>query len=206
MGETARMKFYCDEQRCIKCDGCSVACAEAHELPDYISRRKVITMHEGIENMEYSLSIACMHCTDAPCQQVCPVDCFYIREDGIVLHDKDKCIGCAYCLYACPFGAPQFPLDGAFGTKGVMDKCTMCAGGPEETNSHEERELYGQNRISEGKVPVCAAMCSTKALLVGDSAAISNIYRERILSTGHGVSKQPYGWAVAYSQNKVQGK
>ena len=149
-------------------------------LPDYISRRKVITVHEGIENMEYSLSIACMHCTDAPCQQVCPVDCFYIREDGIVLHDKDKCIGCAYCLYACPFGAPQFPLDGAFGTKGVMDKCTMCAGGPEETNSPEERELYGQNRISEGKVPVCAAMCSTKALLVGDSLLRSQIFTENV--------------------------
>ena len=198
MNENARLKFYCDEHRCISCDGCSVACAEAHELPAGINRRKVITMNEGISGLEYSLSIACMHCTDAPCEQVCPTDCFYIREDGIVLHDKEKCIGCAYCLYACPFGAPQFPSDGAFGVKGVMDKCTMCAGGPEETNSHKEREMYGQNRISEGKVPVCAAMCSTKALLVGDSADISNIYRERVLSVGHGVKTQPYGWSTAY--------
>jgi formate dehydrogenase iron-sulfur subunit len=157
------MKFYCDENRCIHCDGCSVACSSAHELPVGISRRKVITVNEGKQGMEFSLSVACMHCTDAPCEQVCPVDCFYIRDDGIVLHDKDKCIGCSYCLYACPFGAPQFPKDGAFGTKGVMDKCTMCAGGPDETNSEHERELYGQNRIAEGKVPVCAAMCSTKA-------------------------------------------
>ncbi|WP_294966810.1 formate dehydrogenase FDH3 subunit beta [Sulfurimonas sp.] len=198
MSENARLKFYCDEHRCISCDGCSVACAEAHELPAGINRRKVITMNEGIIGLEYSLSIACMHCTDAPCEQVCPTDCFYIREDGIVLHDKEKCIGCAYCLYACPFGAPQFPSDGAFGIKGVMDKCTMCAGGPEETNSHKERELYGQNRIAEGKVPVCAAMCSTKALLVGDSAEISDIYRERVLSVGHGVKTQPYGWSTAY--------
>jgi formate dehydrogenase iron-sulfur subunit len=198
MSENARLKFYCDEHRCISCDGCSVACAEAHELPAGINRRKVITMNEGIIGLEYSLSIACMHCTDAPCEQVCPTDCFYIREDGIVLHDKEKCIGCAYCLYACPFGAPQFPSDGAFGIKGVMDKCTMCAGGPEETNSHKERELYGQNRIAEGKVPVCAAMCATKALLVGDSAEISDIYRERILSVGHGAKTQPYGWNTAY--------
>lgn len=124
----ARMKFYCDENRCIHCDGCSVACASAHELPVEISRRKVVTVNEGKQGMEFSLSVACMHCTDAPCEQVCPVDCFYIREDGIVLHDKNKCIGCSYCLYACPFGAPQFPSNGAFGTKGVMDKCTMCAG------------------------------------------------------------------------------
>jgi len=185
MSEMSRMKFFCDEDRCIECYACSVGCAEAHELPAGINRRKVITMNEGIENLEYSLSIACMHCTDAPCEQVCPVDCFYIREDGIVLHDKDKCIGCGYCLYACPFGAPQFPRDGAFGIKGAMDKCTMCAGGPKETNSKEERHMYGQNRIAEGKVPLCAAVCATNALLVGDSQKVSEIYRQRVLSRGH---------------------
>ena len=196
----ASMRFYCDEHRCIHCDGCSVACAEAHELPVEISRRKVVTVNEGKQGMEFSLSVACMHCTDAPCEQVCPVDCFYIRQDGIVLHDKDKCIGCSYCLYACPFGAPQFPSNGAFGTKGVMDKCTMCAGCPDDTNSEHERELYGQNRIAEGKVPVCAAMCSTKALLVGDAESISNIYRERVMSVGHGVQSAPYGWDKAYGK------
>ncbi|NOR58221.1 MAG: 4Fe-4S dicluster domain-containing protein [Sulfurimonas sp.] len=198
--DVSRLKFYCDENRCIHCDGCSVACAEAHELPIGINRRKVVTINEGIQGMEFSLSVACMHCTDAPCEQVCPVDCFYIREDGIVLHNKEICIGCAYCLYACPFGAPQFPQDGAFGTKGVMDKCTMCAGGPEETNSHKERELYGQNRISEGKVPVCASMCSTKALLVGESSEVSNIFRQRVMSSGHGVQSAPYGWDKAYAK------
>ncbi|RXJ83509.1 formate dehydrogenase [Arcobacter sp. CECT 8985] len=198
MSEMARMKFYCDEDRCIECFACTVGCSEAHELPTGISRRKVITLNEGVEGLEYSLSIACMHCTDAPCEQVCPVDCFYIREDGIVLHDKEKCIGCGYCLYACPFGAPQFPRDGAFGIKGAMDKCTMCAGGPEETNSEHERELYGQNRIAEGKVPMCAAVCSTNALLVGDSQKVSEIYRQRVLSRGHKHNDSPVAWSSAY--------
>ncbi len=198
MSDYARMKFYCDEERCIECNGCTIACAEAHDLPVGINRRKVVTLDEGIEGKEFSVSVACMHCTDAPCEQVCPVDCFYIREDGIVLHDKETCIGCGYCLYACPFGAPQFPRDGAFGTKGVMDKCTMCAGGPEETNSAKERELYGQNRIAEGKVPVCAAMCSTSALIVGDEQEVSKIYRERVASRGKGVQSAPYGWDSAY--------
>jgi len=200
MSEYARMKFYCDEERCIECNGCTIACAEAHDLPVGISRRKVVTLDEGIEGKESSVSVACMHCTDAPCEQVCPVDCFYIREDGIVLHDKDTCIGCGYCLYACPFGAPQFPRDGAFGTKGVMDKCTMCAGGPEETNSDKERQLYGQNRIAEGKVPACAAMCSTNALIVGDEQEVSKIYRERVASRGKGVQGAPYGWDKAYKK------
>ena len=194
----ARMKFYCDESRCIECDGCSIACAEAHELPAGIARRKVIAIHEGIPGKEVSTSVACMHCTDAPCQQVCPVDCFYIRADGVVLHDKDKCIGCGYCLYACPFGAPQFPRDGAFGTKGAMDKCTMCAGGPLATNSHHEFELYGQNRIAEGKVPVCAAMCSTKALLVGDAESVSNVIRARVMARGGKEMNSSYGWNIAY--------
>lgn len=182
INQLSRMKFYCDTDRCIECDGCSVACAEAHELPVGIARRKVVTINEGVQGKEMSISIACMHCADAPCAQVCPVDCFYIRADGIVLHDKKTCIGCGYCLYACPFGAPQFPREGLFGSKGAMDKCTMCAGGPEATNSEEERHLYGQNRIAEGKVPMCAAMCSTKALLVGESEKISEIVRLRVLA------------------------
>ncbi|MFK5882014.1 MAG: formate dehydrogenase FDH3 subunit beta [Sulfurospirillum sp.] len=194
----ARMKFYCDEGRCIECLGCAVACEEANELSVGISRRKVVTVNEGMEGQEFSVSVACMHCTDAPCEQVCPVDCFYIRDDGIVLHDKTICIGCGYCLYACPFGAPQFPKDGAFGTRGVMDKCTMCAGGPEPTNSIKERELYGQNRIAEGKVPMCAAVCSTNALIVGDAVEVADIYRKRVMSRGKGVVGVPYGWSTAY--------
>jgi len=62
---------------------------------------------------------------------VCPVDCFYQTDQGVVLHSKDLCIGCGYCFYACPFGAPQFPQSGNFGSRGKMDKCTFCAGGPE---------------------------------------------------------------------------
>ena len=89
-------------------------------------------------------------------------------DDGVVLHDKDICIGCGYCFYACPFGAPQFPESGAFASRGKMDKCTFCAGGPVETGSAEEHRKYGANRLAEGKLPLCAEMCATKALLAGD--------------------------------------
>ena len=69
---------------------------------------------------------------------VCPVDCFYETDEGVVLHSKDLCIGCGYCFYACPFGAPQYPQAGNFGSRGKMDKCTFCAGGPEENMSQAE--------------------------------------------------------------------
>ena len=164
-------------------------------------RRKVITVNEGINREWNSLylllvCIVLMLLVSKFVQLIVSIS----EKTESFLHDKEKCIGCAYCLYACPFGAPQFPQDGAFGTKGAMDKCTMCAGGPLETNSEKERHIYGQNRISEGKVPVCAAMCSTKALLVGESNEISKIYRERVLSVGHGVKTQPYGWGTAYGK------
>lgn len=191
-----RMKFYCDSKRCIDCNGCVIACKEAHEIPVGINRRRVITVNEGVVGEEMSMSVACMHCADAPCQQICPTDCFYIREDGVVLHDKKKCIGCSYCLFACPFGAPQFPKNGVFGTKGKMDKCTFCSGGPDETHSEEEFANYGQNRMAEGKPPMCASMCSTKALLAGDSDEISRIIQTRVVSRGKG-APEPLGWSNA---------
>ena len=201
MTPNTNMRFYCDDKRCIDCHGCEVACKEAHHLPVGVNRRRVVTLNEGVIGKETYLSIACQHCSDAPCEQVCPVDCFYVRADGIVLHDKDICIGCGYCLYACPFGAPQFPRDGVFGAKGSMDKCTMCAGGPEETHSEKEYHLYGQNRIAEGKIPVCAAMCSTKALLVGDATSVSKVITERVLRRGSGSgASESAMWKTAYKK------
>ena len=176
----ARMKFLCDAERCIECNACVTACKNEHEVPWGINRRRVVTVNDGQVGAEKSMSVACMHCSDAPCMAVCPVDCFYKTEDGVVLHDKDLCIGCGYCFYACPFGAPQYPQASAFGVRGKMDKCTFCAGGPEDNSSAAEVEKYGRNRVAEGKLPLCAEMCSTKALLAGDGDMVADIYRERI--------------------------
>jgi formate dehydrogenase iron-sulfur subunit len=180
------MKFLCDTKRCIECNGCVTACKNENDdaLEWGIQRRRVVTLNDG-EPGENSISVACMHCTDAPCMAVCPTDCFEHTEDGIVLHNKDLCIGCGYCLFACPFGAPQFPKQSAFGERGKMDKCTFCAGGPEtEAGSEEERAKYGANRIAEGKLPMCASLCSTKALLAGDAEKVSDIFRQRVVSRG----------------------
>ncbi|SHI04061.1 formate dehydrogenase FDH3 subunit beta [Ferrimonas marina] len=184
----AQMKFMCDTKRCIECNGCVTACKNENDsaLEWGIQRRRVVTVNDGVVGKEASISVACMHCDDAPCMKVCPVNVFSQTEDGIVLHDKDRCIGCGYCLYACPFGAPQFPKKSAFGGKGKMDKCTFCAGGPNtEPGSAEEKVKYGANRIAEGKLPMCAELCSTKALLAGDAGVVSDIYRERVVTRGH---------------------
>ena len=145
----ARMKFLCDAERCIECNACVTACKNEHEVPWGVNRRRVVVLDDGVPG-EKAISVACMHCTDAPCAAVCPVDCFYTTDDGIVLHDKDLCIGCGYCFYACPFGAPQYPQEQAFGVRGKMDKCTFCAGGPPDDLSDESTPNTGVTVLRKG--------------------------------------------------------
>ncbi|UJF18146.1 formate dehydrogenase FDH3 subunit beta [Vibrio sp. SS-MA-C1-2] len=196
----ARMKFMCDTKRCIECNGCVTACKNENDdaLEWGIQRRRVVTLNDG-EKGETSISVACMHCSDAPCMAVCPADCFVETDEGIIHHDKDLCIGCGYCLFACPFGAPQFPQQGAFAERGKMDKCTFCAGGPNvEPGSEEERKKYGANRLAEGKLPMCAELCSTKALLAGDAGVVSDIFRKRIVERGAKGAGWSDGADIAY--------
>jgi formate dehydrogenase iron-sulfur subunit len=80
-----------------------------------------------------------------------------------------------------------------------MDKCTFCAGGPEEDKSEAEFKKYGRNRLAEGKLPACAEMCSTKALLGGDGDVIADIYRERVARRGS-KGAEAWGWGSAYGQ------
>ena len=167
----AVMKFLCDTKRCIECNGCVTACKNENDsaLEWGIQRRRVVTINDG-QPGEASISVACMHCTDAPCMAVCPADCFYRTEDGIVLHDKDTCIGCGYCFYACPFGAPQFPKKTAFGSRGKMDKCTFC-----------------DHRVKDGLNPACVAVCPTKCMYFGDlddpNSDVTKVIKERKYKT-----------------------
>ena len=81
-----------------------------------------------------------------------------------------------------------------------MDKCTFCAGGPEEIGSSDEHKKYGSNRLAEGKLPLCAEMCSTKALLAGDADVISDIYRKRVVNRGASV----LDWGVNYDKASLR--
>ena len=112
---------------------------------------------------------------------------------GLVLLRHCGCAGAArqgslhrlrLLLLRLPLRAPQYPRVGNFGGRGKMDKCTYCAGGPQQDNTPVEYMQYGSNRIAEGKLPLCAEMCSTKALLAGDGDIIAGIYRERVQQRG----------------------
>jgi anaerobic dimethyl sulfoxide reductase subunit B (iron-sulfur subunit) len=93
----------------------------------------------------YSVSAACMHCQNPVCVQVCPAAAISKREDGIVLINQDKCIGCRYCSWACPYGAPQFNAE-----MGVMSKCNMC-----------------YDLVDKGERPACVEGCPSRAMDFG---------------------------------------
>ena len=199
----ARMKFICDAERCIECNGCVTACKNEHDVPWGVNRRRVVTLNDGVPG-ERSISVACMHCSDAPCMAVCPVDCFYRTDEGVVLHDKDLCIGCGYCFYACPFGAPQFPQTGAFGAArqdGQVHVLRRRPGG--RTAREAEFEKYGRNRLAEGKLPACAEMCSTKALLGGDGD-VRRRHLPRRASRTRGKGGEVWGWGTAYKRRPTR--
>jgi Fe-S-cluster-containing dehydrogenase component len=104
-----------------------------------------------------NVSLACMHCGDAPCVKACPRQALSKKdESGTVVVDKQKCVGCMLCLWACPFGAPQL------GTNGKMEKCNFC----------EERPL--------GMKRACEEICPTQAIVSGPIVELSKIAKKTI--------------------------
>jgi Fe-S-cluster-containing dehydrogenase component len=111
---------------------------------------------------------SCLHCEDPPCVPVCPTGASYKRkEDGIVLVDYDKCIGCKYCAWACPYGARELDEQ-----RQVMTKCTLCVD-----------RIYDELLPPEDRKPACVKACPTGARLFGDvkdpESEVSQVIRER---------------------------
>lgn len=142
-----QLGFYIEIDKCVQCHACAVACKSAHESDLSVARRRVTTLWTGEYPTVKSIgvSLSCMHCGEPACMAVCPAGAISKRsEDGVVVVDQDKCIGCHYCFFACPFGVPQYNDDG------TMDKCDICL---------ERREA--------GLEPACIKTCPADALHYG---------------------------------------
>jgi molybdopterin-containing oxidoreductase family iron-sulfur binding subunit len=171
-----RYGFVIDQNRCIGCHTCAVACRIENNLPKGNWWNRVLT--EGGDEMDTPkgvfpnvsmryLTLSCQHCENPACVRVCPVGATYKREeDGVVFQDYDKCIGCRMCMAACPYSGvrlfnweePQYAIDFPVGAaeapahqKHVVEKCTLCS-----------------HRIAKNGIPACAEVCPARARFFGD--------------------------------------
>ena len=155
-----------DLNRCASdCDACVTACDRENGLP----AEKTATSAQWIRKVELkdmrgqvrSLPMMCQHCAEPPCVDVCPTGASFKRADGIVLVDRHTCIGCRYCMMACPYKARSFVHEPTTGQrpevprgKGCVESCTLCV-----------------HRIDRGGIPACVEACAAtgrRAILFGN--------------------------------------
>jgi len=168
----------CREQE--GCTACTDACHRVHNVPEFENEKHEVKwiwkepFHNAFHEQEHEYTrdnikhskalVLCNHCDNPPCVRVCPTKATWKREeDGIVMMDWHRCIGCRYCVLACPYGSRSFnwrdPRDGIdevqedFPTrmKGVVEKCTFC-----------------EERLAKGLMPACVEACKEHALIFGD--------------------------------------
>jgi Fe-S-cluster-containing dehydrogenase component len=153
-----RLGFLVDLSLCMGCKGCEIACKVENEVPISSWRLRVKYVDVGIfpETKRTFTPLRCNHCDSAPCERICPVSALHYLDNGIINVDKERCIGCAGCVMACPYGAIYIDPE-----TNTADKCTYCA-----------------HRIEGGLMPACVVACPVEANIFGDlddpKSAISN--------------------------------
>jgi len=139
-----------DTRLCIACHSCSVACKREFEVPLGVFRTWVKSVEKGRfpdVSLDH-LPVQCNQCENPVCVSVCPVKATYQREDGIVLVDPHRCIGCQYCKAACPYGVRYLEP-----VKRIISKCFFC-----------------HHRLDAGLAPACVEACPTGARIIGNLA------------------------------------
>ena len=152
-----RLGFYFDANRCIGCKSCESACSEWNGLSMGTRWRQVVSTEHGTfpSPLRINFSMACNNCQEAPCVRACPTRALHVdSQAGLVALNKQKCIGCRYCEWACPYGAIQYDAKSK-----TVSKCTLCA-----------------DRLASRLAPACVTSCPTECLQFGDIDTLHRKY------------------------------
>ena len=134
---------------CVGCNACQAACKQENQLPPNEEKNLSLTAYTALHKYnDLYVRRLCQHCDVPTCVSVCPVGALVKLGDGPVAYDADKCIGCRYCLQACPYHVPKYEWSS---TKPRIQKCRFCA-----------------PRLAKGQLPACAEACPVGATLFGD--------------------------------------
>lgn len=157
-----------DLARCKNLKRCQAACNHMHHIQDGQNWIKVQKMKESAHTAPYWQPTTCMHCDEPPCVKVCPVDATFKRQDGIVLIDSDRCIGCRFCMAACPYSTRVFNWNEPVLPKEIANQ-PYCA----ETSVPQKKGTVGKcdfcpDMTRRGELPHCVSACPNGVFFFGD--------------------------------------
>lgn len=168
-----------DNTKCVGCGSCMAACREKNQLPetdapDLTANQFTVVKKTTAKNgEEVNYRRMCMHCEDPTCASVCPVGALKKTASGPVVYDPDICLGCRYCVQACPYFVPKYEWT-ALAPR--VRKCSFCA-----------------DRVTQGKPNACAEACPTGATIVGDRDALLKEARARLAAEPGKYVQKIYG-------------
>ncbi len=166
--EGKRFVMVIDLSKCRNARKCMSACQEAHHLRPEQHHINVLKMQDTPETQPYYMPKPCQHCDNPPCTAVCPVDATFKRQDGIVLIDNERCIGCRFCMAACPYSARLFHWQEPFYAEQDKDLVYDVEQNVPQRRGTISKCLFSADKLREGKLPSCVSACPNGVYYFGD--------------------------------------